>query len=151
MARKVFDDIYDATARQEEFKDKHWGDGSRGCPTQPLLKKVDAAVFIITKAASYTTAAAAAGLGTSTVQHFFPKWVAWLRKEMVPLHVFMPSPTAIQHMMGVYAGMGFPGACCSTDGVHVLWLKCPISQKQVNKGEKGFPVPCVQHQCWTEH
>ena len=38
-----------------------------------------------------------------------------------------------------YARIGFPGAICSFDGVHVAWDRCPASQDAVHRGKEGYP------------
>ena len=138
ISRQVFEDLYEATAQQDQFKDKLFGDG-RGCPTVPLRQKLAAAIFILTKGVSYQTAATLAGIGTATVQKFFPLWLQWAREDLVPKHVYLPSREHLASIMQDYAQLGFPGACGSTDGVHFGWNKCPHGQKQANIGEKKYP------------
>ena len=37
-----------------------------------------------------------------------------------------------------YAKMGFPGACCSADGVAIPYPRCPAGETGLHKGKEGF-------------
>ena len=148
IARAVFDELLAAADSNPAFRDLDRQRGARktscdsvgrGNACQPLIQKLAGAIFVITKNVTFGVASAMAGLGEPTLKAFFTAWQAWCRASQVPKHVYMPQGDHLAFIMYCYARMGFPGACCSTDGVHVLWAKCPAAWKWVHTGEKKSP------------
>lgn len=138
VARNVFDVLLAATEKNDEFRDYTWGE-KRGLPTQPVIQKVAGALFMLTKNQTVFNAASMAGISKPTLQRFFPHWMRWLREKESPKHIFLPSGSHLRLIMEMYRRMGSPGAMCSTDGVHVLWGRCPAKWKWINTGEKKSP------------
>eukprot|EP00965_Chrysotila_dentata_P078480 2585820-Pleurochrysis_carterae.AAC.1 len=48
---------------------------------------------------------------------------------------------------GVYEKLGFPGAICSIDGVHIHWARCPSKQWAAHKGKEGCPTRVYNVAC----
>lgn len=138
VARQVFDNLVHVSNCEERFKNYTWGE-KRGCPTQPLIQKVAGAIFVLTKNQTMAAAGRMAGVGTTTLQSFFREWIKWLRFFQCPKHIYLPSGEHLHLVMSIYEKMGFPGAVASTDGVHVLWSRCPAKWKWINTGEKKCP------------
>ncbi|KAL1511078.1 hypothetical protein AB1Y20_005901 [Prymnesium parvum] len=139
ISRPVFDILYVETGKDKKFKDSQWHDGTRGIPSQPLIQKVAGAMSMLTNDLTAKIAGQLSGVGKSTMQAFFPKWMLWLRETQSLKHIYLPEGAHLRKTMMCYAKLGFPGAMCSTDGVHVLWAKCPSAWKWIHIGEKKSP------------
>ena len=46
----------------------------------------------------------------------------------------------LDHNLAVFASLGFPGAYCSTDGVHVAWDACPSKLNALYFGKESYPT-----------
>ena len=46
----------------------------------------------------------------------------------------------LKESMDVYTRIGFPGAYCETDGVHLDWNACPSSARPRFSGKEGYPT-----------
>lgn len=139
ISRPVFDTLFMETGKDKAFKETLWGDGTRGVPAQPLIQKVAGAMSMLTNDLTAKIAGQLSGIGKSTMQAFFPKWIVWLRETQSLKHIYLPEGDHLQKTMMCYSKLGFPGAMCSTDGVHVLWGKCPSAWKWIHIGEKKSP------------
>ena len=149
MARQVFDKLVEAAeANPAICSDDNRpraakavaGSVGRGNPSVPLIYKMAGAYFVLTKNVTFHVAASMAGMGDDTLARFFHTYMTWARCNEVPKHVYLPQGDHLRFVMYCYEQMGFPGACCSTDGVHVGWAKCPHDQFWLHKGEKKYPT-----------
>eukprot|EP00965_Chrysotila_dentata_P023808 788805-Pleurochrysis_carterae.AAC.1 len=67
--------------------------------------------------------------------------MAWLRATLVPEYVKIPeSDDEVRQAECVFAGLGFPGAICSTDGVQLRWNACPAVLTWQHEGKEGYPT-----------
>eukprot|EP00965_Chrysotila_dentata_P042859 1422947-Pleurochrysis_carterae.AAC.2 len=61
-----------------------------------------------------------------------------MRCSFTSLH----APTA-----GVYEKLGFPGAVCSIDGVHIAWNRAYCTQTAAHTGKEGYPIRVFNVTC----
>ena len=141
MSRSVFDELEKVTAANPAFantEDREPGNCCRGTPTQPLRQKLAAAVHMLTTNCSVRKAGQMAGVSKTCVQSFFHPWLALIMETEYHKHVYLPQGADLARIKDTYRKLGFPGAVCSTDGVHVFWANCPTDQLWLHcSAEKG--------------
>ena len=134
----------------KEFRDKPPGEGGgRGPPRHPLVLKVLAVLRHLGKGMDSESLEDAAQISKSTLKVFIPKFLRWMRDVIYPREVRLPTGDHLDRSMKVYEILGFPGAYCSADGVHVPWDRAPSAQHNDYVGKEGYPtvafVVCVLH------
>jgi hypothetical protein len=121
--------------------DKPAGRGNgRGPSRHPLLIKVLAALRHLAKGTDAEELEDAARIGETTLKVFFREFVEWMAKEMYPKYVKLPDAPKLKASLAVYAKLGFPGAYCETDGVHLEWDACPAAWRARCVGKEKYPT-----------
>ena len=59
------------------------------------------------------------------MKKFFHKFIQWLAGDFYKKWVQIPTGQKLQASVDVFTRLGFPGAMCSTDGVHIHWDRPP--------------------------
>ena len=112
-----------------EFKDKPHGPGNgRGPPRHPLLIKVLAALRVLAKGCDVEMLEDAAHISKECLQQFVPRFFRWMAEVVFPREVRIPEGDHLESSLRVFARLGFPGAFCCTDGVHLAWSACPAKE-----------------------
>ena len=124
-----------------KFKDKPAGPGNgRGPPRHPLLIKVLAALRCLGKGVDVEDVEDAAHISESCLREFVPAFIDWMAETVFPRVVTLPTGSHLQKTLGVFSQLGFPGAYCCTDGVHLHWSACPSKQHGLYNGKEGYPT-----------
>ena len=139
VPRKVFDFLLSEVQKVDALKDKGEGAG-RGQTRAPAALQLMAALYRLRKACDTHTLFWLTRLGVSTLHRWFHAFVEHFADGPVFKEWVHAAATdaELAEDMHVYEKMGFPGAFCSQDGVHLIWEKCPSKQCAMHKRE-GFP------------
>ncbi|CAN0019648.1 unnamed protein product [Pylaiella littoralis] len=70
----------------------------------------------------------------------FHKFCKNFAKEMFEEHIYLPTGTYQDEVMGCYRKLGFTTAIGSTDVTHVGWGMCPFTLGRSFTGKEGFPT-----------
>jgi hypothetical protein len=123
------------------FADKPAGAGNgRGPPRHPLLIKVLAALRCLAKGVDVDDVEEVAQISESSLRTFVPQFFHWLAEEIFPREVRLPTGEHLENSLHVYARLGFPGAYCDTDGVHLGWEACPAKWVPMFRGKEQYPT-----------
>ena len=126
MPRSSFDEIVAELQKLDSFKDKSKGVGhGRGPPRHPLQIKVLACLRMLGKGIDYDTVCEGACISEPAIKKFFHKFIQWLAGDFYQKWVQVPTGQKLQDAVDVFTRLGFPGAMCSTDGVHIHNLPLP--------------------------
>ena len=137
----VVEDLVERAQAVDEWKDKPAGPGhGRGPARFPLMIKVLAALRCLAKGVDVDGVEEAAHISTSSLKVFVPAFIRWLAKEIFPEAVRLPEGEHLQGSLRVFARLGFPGAYCLADGVHLFWDRCPAKLKALYSGKEGYPT-----------
>jgi len=121
-----------------EFSD---GGGEKsGRKRHPLVLKVLAALRHLGKGLDAESLEEVAMISETVLKTFIPKFLKWLVDTMYEKWVQLPEGTKLARSLAVYERLGFPGAFCSADGVHVPWDRAPSNQHNLFVGKEGFPT-----------
>tara|TARA_B110000046_G_scaffold90116_1_gene98147 strand:- start:388 stop:1953 length:1566 start_codon:yes stop_codon:yes gene_type:complete len=127
--------------KESQFADKPAGSGNgRGPPRHPLIMKVLAALRCLAKGVDPEGVADAAHLSEGVLNKFIPSFIKWLGTKVYDKWVTLPEGEELEHALGVFTRLGFPGAYCNTDGVHLSWDACPAKMKALFIGKEGYPT-----------
>lgn len=133
--------IVASAQRVAAFKDKPVGAGhGRGPPRHPLMIKVLAWLRHIGKGSDADELEDAARISAVCLRAFFRDFGRWFEESWYLKLVKLPDGDKARRSMRVYEKMGFPGAFCETDGVHVAWANCAARQKPRFVGKEGYPT-----------
>ena len=125
----------------DEWKDKPSGPGNgRGPGRHPLVLKVLATLRHLGKGLDPETLEEGAQISKSLLKVFIPAFVKWMAETLYPREVRLPTGTHLERSMRVYETLGFPGAYCSADGVHVEWDRAPAATRADYVGKEGYPT-----------
>ena len=150
-------DIVEQLGRERsDVADKPAGGGrGKGPARHPLIMKVLAALRHLAKGDDYESLEDASQISESTLKKFIPSFMNWFAKSVSPNWVKLPEGEALQDSMAVYKRLGFPGAYCETDGVHLAWDACPSKWHAKFKGKEAYPTLAfnvsVLHSKWIIH
>ena len=137
----VVDKLMAAAQRKPEWADKPAGQGNgRGPARHPLILKVLAALKFLAKDHDPDDLEQVARISTTTLRRFIVEFVTWLGTEQYAIHVGLPDAEKLRASLSVYEKLGFPGAYCETDGVHVEWNNCPAKWRIECTGKEGYPT-----------
>ena len=141
LPRKLVDDLCELAQRKEAFVDKPGGPGcGKGPPRHPFLYKLLGTLMMLGKGVDAETAAEAAQLANSSMSRFFKEITEWLGTEVYTKEVRIPTGIELTRALSAYELQGFPGACCSVDGVHWPWDACPAVRRWEYVGKEGYPT-----------
>eukprot|EP00965_Chrysotila_dentata_P077109 2545892-Pleurochrysis_carterae.AAC.2 len=166
VTRQMFDELLEETRQSGLFPTKVLGDSTRGPVPHPIDLKMLACLRYLTTGADFTVISEITSILESTLEIFFHKWMAFGAEKLyskwgrVPetdsdinanerVQLTAPALTpSITHLKlahcpsssGVYNLLGFPGAVCSIDGVHVDWHTCPALQTYLHTGKGKKPT-----------
>jgi len=131
-----------AQAEQDpEWQDKPAGPGhGRGLPRHPLIMKVLVVLRHLASGDTYASLEDQSQIAESTLKKMIPKFIKWMDENFVPLHIRLPEGKHLEHSLGLYARLGFPGALCETDGVHLEWDSCPAGVHGRYTGKEQYPT-----------
>lgn len=125
------------------------GDRGRGSWSQPLHLKLLAVLRILGRGLDYDTVSMESGLSEPLVANCFRDIVCWLATDVYDDEVKLPSGDELTKALEVFEKLGFPGAVCSVDGVHLAWDACPAEDRALHAGKEGYPTlafnVCVLH------
>ena len=125
----------------KEFKDKPAGVGNgRGHARHPLLLKVLAALRCLAKGTDPDDLEEAAHISAVCLQWFVPRFIRWMAENIFPREVRLPEGDHLEKSLHVYTRLGFPGAYCTTDGVHLSWSSCPAKDRALFNGKEKYPT-----------
>ena len=123
------------------WKDKPAGAGfGKGHGRHPLLLKVLAALRYLAKGCDPETLEDAACISATCLGVFIPGFIKWLAETVYPREVRLPMGEHLAQSQRVFAKLGFPGAYCNTDGVHLHWEACPAKYQALHNGKEGYPT-----------
>ena len=129
-----------AQATHAEWRDKPSGVGhGRGHGRHPFIMKVLCALRCLAKGCDVDTIEDAAHIKASTLQAFVPRFIRYLSEEVYPQEVRLPTGAHLDASLKVFERLGYPGAYCNTDGVHVAWDQCPHQHFSIYTGKEGYP------------
>ena len=156
LPRELFDDLYDLAAASPTFRPKDDAARRGGLPRHPLKLKICAALVMLAKGCEPSEVRNDACMDAETLRVFFLKFTAWMASdEVYPHWVCFPDSEAMRKHRDVYARLGYPGGCCSADGVHWAWNRCPFAQKPAFTGKEDYPTVAfnvtVLHTKWVAH
>ena len=139
-----------AVAEHPEWADKTLGQGcGRGASRCPLILKVLAVMRHLGKGLDPEAIEDGAHISASTIKSFIPPFLKWLSTTFYAAWVKLPEGAHLQRSLRVYEELGFPGAFCSADGVHVAWDRSPSKNNHLFVGKEGYAtvafVVCVLH------
>ena len=124
-----------------EFKDKPAGVGhGRGHGRHPLLLKVLAVLRCLGKGVDVEEVEDGAQISQYTLAPFLPAFIKWFAQVVVPREIRLPEGEQLDNSLAVYGRLGFPGAFCETDGVHLAWDACPSRLHALYNGKEHFPT-----------
>ena len=122
------------------FKDKPAGAGNgRGPPRFPLIIKVLAALRCLAKGCDVDAVEEAACVSAARLTWFVPMFIQWMSETIFPIEVRLPQGEHLDKSLQAYERLGFPGAYCEADGVHLHWEACPAMHKGLFKGKEKHP------------
>jgi hypothetical protein len=125
----------------DKWCDKPTGGGhGRGPGRHPLVLKVLAVLRHLGKGMDPESLEDGAQISCSTLQVFIPEFIRWMATTLYQQHVREPQGDHLKSSMKVYETLGFPGAYCSADGVHVPWDRAPAANHQDYVGKEGYPT-----------
>ena len=136
-----FDELVAQAQNEPQFADKSGGSGhGKGPPRHPLVLKVCAVLRHLGKGMDPESLEDVAQISASSLKVFIPEFLAWMVRVIYPEWVKIPEGIKLLRSLQVYEQLGFPGAFCSADGVHVPWDRAPSSQNHIYVGKEGFPT-----------
>ena len=131
------------------WRDKPPGtDHGRGPARHPLVLKVLAALRHLGKGLDPETLEEGAHISASCLKVFIPSFIEWLGTVVYSREVRLPTGEHLERSMKVYETLGFPGAYCSADGVHVPWDRAPSKNQHLYVG-KGYAPSRGLYVCCT--
>ena len=111
------------------------------CPERhPLIMKVLAALRHLATGDDYQSLEDAARLSASLLKKFIPVFIRWLARNEFARLVRLPEGQSLRQNLSIYKRLGFPGAFCETDGVHLHWDCCPEKWAARFIGKEGYPT-----------
>ena len=126
LPRVLVDRLVAKADRVPEFADKPAGPGhGRGAARHPLLLKVLASLRMLAKGCDAETVEDAAQISEACLRRFHKQFVEWLGTCLYAEQVKRPTGAHLDASLHVYEQLGFPGAYCSSDGVHFPWDCAP--------------------------
>ena len=138
---EIVDEIMVQAKLVPEFADKPQGGGhGRGPSRHPLIIKVLAALRHLAKGDDYDSLEDAAQISASTLRAFTLKFLQWFKTTIYPVQVTKPTGAHLSNSMAAYTRLGFPGAYCEIDGVHIHWYNCKESLHARFSGKEGYPT-----------
>ena len=124
-----------------EWKDKPSGVGhGRGHGRHPLIIKVLAALRCLAKGVDVEEVEDGAQISQYTLALFVPAFVQWLSEVVGAREIRLPKGDHLDRSLHVYARLGYPGAYCETDGVHLAWDSCPAAHHALFNGKESYPT-----------
>ena len=105
-----------------------------------MILKVLAALRCLGKSVGVEDVEDAAHISAQCLQVFVPRFIRWMAEMVYPTVVKLPEGGHLQESLHVYARLGFPGAYCDTDGVHLSWSACPAKHTAIYTGKEGYPT-----------
>ena len=86
----------------------------------------------------------------STLVSFFPKFLRAMISKYKEEYIHIPSSEyELKSILDESASKGYPGCLGFLDGVHVHWSMCPVSWRELCRGQK--PYPSIGWQCAVNH
>ena len=141
LPKVKFDELVTQAQNEPEFADKSGGPGcGQGPPRHPLVLKVCAVLRHLRKGMDAESLEDVAQISASSLKVFIPNFLDWMVRVIYPKWVKLPDGATLLRSMQVYEQLGFPGAFCSADGVHVPWDRAPSTQNHIYVGKEGFPT-----------
>ena len=133
--------LVDAAQLVKEWADKETGRGQgRGPSRHPLILKVLAALRCLGKGCDPESQEDGAHISASTLKVFVPAFVRWLADDVFKQSVVLPEGQDLQDSLEVFSKLGFPGAYCNTDGVHISWATCSAKLRALFTGKEHYPT-----------
>ena len=124
-----------------EWCDKAAGAGrGKGPARAPLIIKVLAALRHLGTGACLESLEDACFISTTALRAFVPPFIKWLGTVLFKEQVTLPESEDLDHSLRVFESLGFPGAYCSSDGVHCAWDACPALWHARFKGKEHYPT-----------
>jgi len=65
------------------------------------------------------------GIGESTINTIFKKFLSGCVKYLFPKYVYVPVGEELDEVRHVYETLGLPGCVGSMDCTHIMWHRCP--------------------------
>ena len=135
------DTVIEEAQKVDKWRDKPGGIGNgRGQARNPLLLKVLAALRHLCKGIDAETLEDVALISESSLDVFFREFINWMATVMYPKYIKLPDAAKLKASTEVYAALGFPGAYCETDGVHLEWDACPAAWRARCVGKESYPT-----------
>jgi len=145
---EVFDSLYAVTNATGEWADSEADNGRRGPKRISLKLKMMGALYIVGQCASTQMACDLCCCGYALLSTFLHEWTAWLVETQYSMYVRLPKTVEeIRHVTSVNEKLGFPGAACSMDGVHIHWGRCHSKQRALHTGREGYPTRVYNVAC----
>ena len=147
IPRPVFDEIVSITRAATKldargnivpvFREKD----ATGRATPPLELYLMGVFRVLGRGWCFDDVEEATEVNQESHRRFFHKWTEWWSKTQWSKYVHPPeTKEEIHAVMETYRRLGLPGAIGSTDGVHLSWLGCPASEKNLHTGKEGNPT-----------
>ncbi|CAB1100705.1 unnamed protein product [Ectocarpus sp. CCAP 1310/34] len=88
-------------------------------------------------------------MSKSMAQATFHKFRRHFAAEMFDEHIYLPTGTYLDEVMGIFHQLGCTGACGSTDVTHIGWNMCPFTLGRPFTGKEGFPT--IAYEVTVDH
>ena len=113
-------------------------DGGGQC-SHPLIMKILVALRHLASGDDFDSLEDAAHIARDTLRVWVPKFLKWMEEVLFPEEVKKPTDGELDAALEVFELLGFPGAYCSSDGVHLPWDACPALFHARYKGKETYP------------
>ena len=124
-----------------EWADRPSGPGNGGGQkSHPLIMKILATLRFLATGDTFESIEDAAHIAAATLETWVPRIMHWMEDKLYPEMVYLPDGEELDSALEVFELLGFPGAYCSSDGVHIPWDACPAKYFAKFKGKELYPT-----------
>jgi hypothetical protein len=137
---KFLDLLEQSKEYNPKWADKPPGEGhGKGPARHPFRIKALSVLRMLAKGLDYDDLEDITGISESSYKVFVPQYMHFLATVVYAREVKLPNPDE-NPFLEVFARLGFPGAYCCIDGVHLSWDNCPVKYRGIFTGKEQHPT-----------